>query len=408
MFIPFSTDRPQRRLPLMNIALIAANIIIFLIGESLALQSPDRNIRAAGIPAQWFKFMLDPRGIYDPTGPHLYQFITYQFLHEGITHVGFNMLFLWVFGNNLNEKLGNIGYLAFYLAGGVLAGCGQVLTSNAPTLGASGAISAITGLFLVLLPRIHIRMFIWFIIYVDIWEIPSMYFILFKVGQDIYEQLAPGGANVAYMAHISGTLAGALIGLVLLSTKLVQRDHYDLLAMLSRFRRRQEYRAIVARGYDPFNATRSGSVSAMSPFHKETLPAQGPDPRIASLRAEISRLLRIHEIPDATQRYLELRAIDPAQVLPYQEQLDIANQLMAERRYPEAAAAYEDYLRVYPTGPQQDQISLILGLIYSRYFSRPERAKEIFKGVLPRLHNEAERNMALAELKFLESAPGTA
>src|ERR1035437_8519854 len=191
--IPIGTDRPQRRFPWMNIALITANVVIFAIshhqphGAAAAVPNTGANL-APG----WGPLMLWP------AAPHLYQFITYQFLHENLSHIFFNMLFLYVFGNNLEEKLGHLEYLAFYLAGGVLAGCGQMLTSGAPTLGASGAISALAGLFLVLLPRTHIRMFIWIFVYVDVWEIPSFYFILFSVGKDLLEPMFWGGNGTAY------------------------------------------------------------------------------------------------------------------------------------------------------------------------------------------------------------------
>jgi hypothetical protein len=312
------------------------------------------------------------------------------------------MLFLYVFGNNLNEKLGNIGYFTFYLTGGILAGCGQVLTSASPTLGASGAISAVTGLFLVLLPRTHIRVFVSvFFLYMDVWEIPSMFFILFKIGGDIFEQVV-SRSNVAYMAHISGTAAGILIGMLLLFTKLVQRDHYDMLAMLNRYRRRKAYEAVVASGYDPFNPARSGPISLLG--SRKAQPPVAVDPRIESLRTEIDRLIRNHELPDATQRYLELRAIDPSQVLAAQNMLDVANQLMSSGEYPEAAAAYEDYLRVYPKTAEHDQIMLILGLIYVRYYPKPDRARQLFTDALPRLHDAGQRDLAIGELEKLGPA----
>jgi outer membrane protein assembly factor BamD (BamD/ComL family) len=136
------------------------------------------------------------------------------------------------------------------------------------------------------------------------------------------------------------------------------------------------------------------------------------DPRIESLRAEIARLLRIHQTADAAQRYLELRAIDPTQVLPSQEQVDVASQLMALKHYPEAAAAFEAYLRVFPTGGagQQDQITLMLGLIYARYLPTPAhktRARELLQAILPKLHNPAEKDLAQAELTQLGAAPPT-
>jgi membrane associated rhomboid family serine protease len=401
--IPFGTDRPQRRFPWMNVALIAANVVVFFLSNTLG-QRLGPGIIMSPIRPEWTRFMLTP------TNPHLYQFITYQFLHEGWSHIGFNMLFLYVFGNNLNEKLGHIGYLLFYLAGGVLAGCGQMMMSNSPTLGASGSISAVTGLFLALLPRIHIKIFIWFVIYMDVWEIPSMYFILFKVGQDVFEQIT-GSNGVAYMAHLTGTVAGFAIGLLLLVANLVQRDHYDILAMLSRQRRRQGYRSVVARGYDPFQGRAMGGASATGDARaagsKAANKMSNSDPRIESLRAEISRLLRIHQTEDAAARYLELRQIDPTQVLTGQEQVDVASQLMAMHHHVEAAAAYEGYLAAYPSGGagQQDQITLMLGLIYARYVGNAARARELLQKVLPGLHDPKEREMAEAELRQLGAPP---
>src|SRR5579884_2749553 len=243
--IPIGTDRPQRRLPWMNYALILANVVCYAITH----WGGAGNEGMSGMNVKWDRLMLDP------TNLELYQFITYQFLHENLGHIFFNMLFLYVFGNNLNEKLGHLGYLAFYLTGGVLAGCGQVLTSTAPTLGASGAISAVTGLFLVLLPRTNIRMFIWLFVYADVWEIPSIYFIVFSILKDFFEPLLWGSGNTAHAAHLAGNVAGILIGLLLLLTHLVQRDHYDLLAMFARWRRRRQYESMVAGGYEPFRPT---------------------------------------------------------------------------------------------------------------------------------------------------------
>lgn len=405
MFIPYGTDRPQRRFPWANIALIAANVVVFAL-SSATLRGPGHDPQAAavGLARDWWPYMLTP------ADPRLYQFITYQFLHAGLAHIGFNMLFLYVFGNNLNEKLGHIGYLLFYLAGGVLAGCGQVIVSHSPTLGASGAISAVTGLYLVLLPRTHIKMFV-FLFIMDVWEIPSMYFILFKAGQDVFEQWS-GGANVAYMAHLSGTVAGILIGLLLLATHLVQRDYYDVLAILNLYRRRQEYRAIVARGYDPFAPTAAQGAQGISERArgvKGTVNViSNADPRIDSLRAEIARLLRVHESAPAAQKYLELRAIDPTQVLPAQEQVDVASQLRADGNFAPAAAAFEDYLRVYPTGGagQQTQIALLLGLMYARYLANPARGRQLLEQVLPGLHNPQEKELAEAELKGLGGGGG--
>jgi membrane associated rhomboid family serine protease len=386
--IPFGTDRPQRRLPLMNLALIAANVVVFLLSHQTGKMAGPGNLGRA-----WVPYMLDPRH------PSLVQFFSYQFLHQGWSHLFFNMLFLYVFGNNLNEKLGHLGYLTFYLTGGVLAGCGQMMTSTAPTLGASGAISAVAGMFLVMLPRTHIRIFIWIIVYVDVWEIPSAWFILFSVAKDLFEKVIWHDTGTAYEAHLTGNLAGFLIGLLLLLTHLVQRDHYDLLAVIDRWRRRKQYEAVVASGYNPFAPPGPGGKVVASSRRRE--PEPPVDPRVEKLRYEIGELIHRHELPGAVGKFLELRALVPDAVLTAPDQLDVANQLMAESRHKEAAAAYEDYLRLYPNTAQHEQAMLILALIYGQYVPNRERAVEILRGVIPRLHDARQRAFAEEELRRL-------
>src|SRR4051812_7750192 len=101
MFIPIRTDSPLRTTPYMNWALIVLNVAMFVVQQQVA------SVNAWALSAH---------------APQLYQFFGYQFLHGGVMHIAGNMLFLYIFGNNVNDKMGQLGYLAFYLAGGVLAG----------------------------------------------------------------------------------------------------------------------------------------------------------------------------------------------------------------------------------------------------------------------------------------------
>jgi tetratricopeptide (TPR) repeat protein len=240
-------------------------------------------------------------------------------------------------------------------------------------------------------------MFIWIFVYVDFWEIPSVYFILFSVLKDFFEPIFWGNTNTAHAAHIAGNVVGFAIGLILLLTHLVQRDHYDLLAMLDRWRRRKQYESLVAGGYDPFRPT-------WSLRSKKSGPADpAPDPQIMNLREEIARLLREQNLAAAATKYLELRAIDPRQVLASQDQLDIANQFMMIGQHANAAAAYEEFLRIYTGSHQQEQIMLVLALIYARYLSNPKRAIELFQSAIPRMHDAHQRKWAEDELAHLSS-----
>src|SRR6476659_10545192 len=112
MFIPIRNDSPLRRTPYMNWALMAANVLMFAVQ-----QQPSWAQRINSLA-------LDPRS------PELYQFFTYQFLHGDVWHIVGNMLFLYIFGNNVNDKMGHLGYVAFYLSGGIIAGVAYVLMSS--------------------------------------------------------------------------------------------------------------------------------------------------------------------------------------------------------------------------------------------------------------------------------------
>ncbi len=133
MFFPVRTDRRLKHIPWVNYALISLNALIFLWTYP--------QMKAGGMfessPVDWF--------VLQPAWPHVWQFVTYQFLHAGWMHLLGNMLFLYVFGNSVEDRLGHVAYLLFYLAGGVVAGLGHAWVESASVLGASGAIAAVTG-----------------------------------------------------------------------------------------------------------------------------------------------------------------------------------------------------------------------------------------------------------------------
>jgi len=370
MIIPLRTDSPLRRTPYMNWALIAANVICYIIQQL----NPDR--------AQ--DFMLSPRD------PRLHCFITYMFLHANPLHIGGNMLFLYIFGNNVNDKMGNLGYLAFYLAGGVFAGIGYVLSGQDPVLGASGAIAAVTGAYLILFPLSHVTVF-YFWYFFGQYEVPSFWFILFFFVYDVILNFA-GQDNVAHAAHIGGTVFGVAICFAMLAARLLPRDQFDVVALVQRWNRRRQYRDMVSRGFDPFGGVTAGGRNA---------PPPPPDPRteqIMRMRAAISDALARHDTAAAAQLYLELKQIDPQQVLSKQAQLDVANTLAGEQLYPQAAEAYELLLRNYPKAERIEQVELMLGLIYARYLAQYQRAKEYLQRAMTRLHGENELALAREEL----------
>jgi membrane associated rhomboid family serine protease len=234
----------------MNWGLIAANILVYILTS--VSSDPNSHGPLALYHGQPVRQLL----ALDPQNPHLWQYFTYQFLHENWLHVLGNMLFLYIFGNNINDRMGNLGYLGFYLAGGVIAGIGYAALDPSPVIGASGAVAAVTGAYLVLLPRSNITL-LFFFIYIGPIEISSLWFVLFTFVQDIIGEVRPdllGGRSesVAHMAHITGTTFGAILCLTLLGLRLLPRDQFDMLALVARWNRRRQYRSMVSQGYNPF------------------------------------------------------------------------------------------------------------------------------------------------------------
>jgi membrane associated rhomboid family serine protease len=378
MLIPLRTDSPLRSTPWVNWALILANVIVF------------------GVTTKWPELKLSYE--LNPVHPHLLNYFTYQFLHENIPHILFNMLFLYVFGNNVNDRMGNLGYLAFYLAGGVFSGIAYVFFEKANILGASGAIAAVIGAYLVLLPRSHITI-VYLIFFIGVAEIPSIwlilgYFVLQDAAMQFFHTASGSSDNVAHVAHLGGTLFGLTVCMLMLSVHLLPRDQFDVLALLQRWNKRRQYQDLVRKGYDPFAYTPP----------RRTAPDPNVD-RIHDLRADISELLAAHKVEDAARQYINLQEIDSRQVLSRQNQLDVANQLYSDRRYPEAAKAYELFVQHYPKYESLEHVRLMMGILYARYLGRFDAAREQLNLSLERLHTERERDMAKAELERIGPPP---
>lgn len=384
MFFPFRTDTPLHSVPWMNFALIFANFVAFLF--------------QLAHPHALDPYMLSPRT------PQLLHYLTYAFLHQGWSHILGNMLFLYIFGNNVNDKLGQFGYLAFYLAGAVFAGIGFVLTqTSAPVLGASGAVAAVTGAYLVLFPRSNVTIIYWLVFFIGQFEVTSMVMIVFFFLKDLFLGLvgvAGGPAateGVAHSAHIGGSLFGFAVALCLLAVGLLPRSPYDLLALVGRWNKRRQYQALVRQGYNPFAVP----VPA-------TGPAAPPDPtqiRIMELRAQISDAISRQNLPGAAALYLRLKSFDPAQVLSRQAQLEVANQLAHEQKYAAAVDAYQLFLQTYASHDSAGHVELMLGLILSRYLHRPQDAKPHLEQALARVHTQRDRDLAQSELDHIRQSP---
>ncbi len=198
MFPLYDVNRSHRP-PVVVRALVGLNALAFLVELALG---PQGVIPAWGfVPALFFR---------DPLGEG-YRILTSMFLHGGFFHILSNMWFLWVFGDNVEDRLGHLRFLIFYLLGGVAAALAQGLVmpaSTVPMIGASGAVSAVLGAYYVLFPRAYVIALVWFILPFTL-ALPAGFYLGYWAFLQLLQGLA-GVPGIAFWAHLGGFLFGAV------------------------------------------------------------------------------------------------------------------------------------------------------------------------------------------------------
>ncbi len=203
---PIRDHNPASRTPFVTYALILANVVIFLL-----------MIPAAGSQEQlyrlYYQWGLVP--LWVSQGTHLGGLFTHMFLHGSLLHLAGNMLFLWIFGDNLEDELGHVGFSLFYLASGLGAATLQMLadpTSTMPMIGASGAIAGVMGGYLLLFPRAQVDVLFVFVFFIRILPVPAWVMLILWFGMQLFNgtvtPVSDGG--VAYWAHTGGFLVGLI------------------------------------------------------------------------------------------------------------------------------------------------------------------------------------------------------
>lgn len=258
--IPISDDNPTLRFPLVTVLLLVALAAIWLFVQGAGL---DPAALAASV-CNWGMvpgeitgrarvgsgFSLgngmaclvdnDPRNVLTP--------LTSMFLHGGWAHLLGNGLFLWIFGNNVEDSMGRFRFAVFYLLCGLVAAAAQIAIDPAsivPMVGASGAISGVLGAYLVLYPRVRVNILIFLFIFIRVISVPAWAMLIFWIGMQVVEGLpqlssvhSGVSSGVAVWAHIGGFVAGALLVRVFRNPRLVQ-------AHLNMFSRRGLPRSLV-------------------------------------------------------------------------------------------------------------------------------------------------------------------
>jgi membrane associated rhomboid family serine protease len=217
--IPLRDTIPSRRFPVVSVTLIVINVVVFFYEFSLGQRVRPLIASFGVVPVSFFgggnlsEFPLRPQVL-----------LTSMFLHGGWLHVGGNMLYLWIFGDNVEDRLGRVRFLFFYLACGVAAGITHVVAnphSVAPTIGASGAVAGVLGAYFLLYPKARVLTLLPLGIYFQIIELPAFFFLGFwLLIQSIsgIASLAVRGemvGGIAWWAHIGGFAFGAALGLLL-------------------------------------------------------------------------------------------------------------------------------------------------------------------------------------------------
>ncbi|HUP54157.1 MAG TPA: rhomboid family intramembrane serine protease [Methylomirabilota bacterium] len=221
--IPLRDANPTRRTPVVTIALIAVCFVVFAyeLGRlgSGGTDALDAFATEWGIvPADLTRAWASGTSL----GGEALTLITSQFLHGGWLHILGNMLFLWIFGNNVEDRLGRIRFLAFYLVGGIVAGLTQVAIdpdSAVPTIGASGAIAATLGAYVVLFPRARITSLVFLVFFYQLIDVPAVVVLVFWFVLQLIDGIASLGVTdasggVAFFAHIGGFVFGTVVALV--------------------------------------------------------------------------------------------------------------------------------------------------------------------------------------------------
>jgi membrane associated rhomboid family serine protease len=230
--IPLKDDVPSRSVPVVTVTLITLNVLAYLYQVSLGLDPRGPGAGAAEafilefgvIPCRLSGACPPPLAAIAEDLPHPWlTVVTSMFLHGGLLHIGGNMLYLWIFGNNVEDTLGHGRFLVFYLASGVAAAVGQTLvnpSSAVPMIGASGAVSGVLGAYLVLFPYATILTLIVFGFFVRFVHVPALVVLGFWIVVQVLNGYLTVSAQamgrgetggVAWFAHIGGFLAGLVL-----------------------------------------------------------------------------------------------------------------------------------------------------------------------------------------------------
>ncbi len=393
MLIPLGTDRPIRRPSVVTPTLILLCVASFVI-------------------QRW----TDSRGTLDDLEARLwviggdgfawYRTVTYAFLHGDFWHIAGNMLFLWVFGRPVEDRLGRIAFAAFYLAGAVASGLVHAWLESAPAIGASGAVSAVTGAFLVLFPRTRIRV-LWFFILITMMMAPAWFFIGLQIAWNLLAGATGSAGRVAVFAHLGGYAFGFAVAFTLLATGVLAREPYDLFSISKQAKRRQEFRAAARMG-ERESVRRTLERSRAAKGHRSAEPLSAEAEALASARAAVSSALSRNAMDEAVNAYRELLRAHAGErsavTLARNAQYRLGTHLVTQGEETLAIRAFDDFLGAFPHDPEAGAIRVLLARLCAQT-GAPARARRLLDELLETTDDEGLRALAREERASLGAGP---
>ncbi len=378
-FIPIGDDNPSARTPVVTYGLIGANAFVFLIANIFGSHS------FGGLPNRIaLEYGLVPNDVV------WYTFLTSMFLHGNLMHILGNMLFLWIAGDNVEDKIGHLPFLGFYLVSGLFAdGAYMVFTggaSGAPLIGASGAIAGVLGAYMVLFPKARIRIFYWIFFIFGVLRIESRWFLGFWIAENLFNWLVLTSGHitgVAYAAHVGGFAVGVGVAVLakkrlLESTRVTRADEHTGFAPRGATRRQSQSspgRTSPARPVPPtinVKPTRPSGSEYVSPRAKTHRDGEG----FFGIEEAIAENVKEGRVDAAIDRYEDYLRMRHAKPLPGWAQIEISAEMFRKGDFEASLKAYRRYLAHYPGGPDAAEAKFRLGVILSRHRNEYFRARE--------------------------------
>ncbi len=392
MFLPLGDEPNPRGVPVVTYGLILANCAAYLfvtlplsfmrpeVSDPAVLEYVRAVLETMSRPLSQRGFQAIANGLteYDlfvfqwgfrPAAPQVLDLFTAMFLHGGLLHLGGNMLFLWIFGDNVEHRLGRVRFLAAYLGTGVAATLFHTLFASQsllPLLGASGAISGVLGFYFIWFPRNRVRVFVMlFPFFMRVIHAPARWVLGFYLIVDnvlpFLGSFGTRGGGVAYGAHLGGFLGGLAVGWAI------------------------NRRTLLVRPTD-FGTP---DLSSASPSHEGSLAA----------------LIEEGDYEKAATRYFALPTGETRRLLSERHSLLLGNWMAAKGHARAALVLFQRHLRDYPVGPGAADAHVGAGLLQLRAFSQPTAAYQHLVealGLDPSPKTEALAQQGLAQIAALQ------